>query len=177
LGDEVIRVGDTCQFGDRVGTVEDISLRSTRIRTAERTELSIPNGALAAMNVENLSRRDKLLFKAALGLRPETSADQLRFVLAEVRRMLYEHPKVETSSARIRLVSIAQGSFNLEAFAYILTQDFNEFAAIQEDLLFRIMAIVDQAGSAFAFPSRTIYLARDSALNEEKSEAAVQQVH
>jgi MscS family membrane protein len=64
----------------------------------------------------------------------------------------------------------------LEAFAYILTQDFNEFAAIQEDLLFRIMAIVDQAGSAFAFPSRTIYLARDSALNEEKSEAAVQQV-
>ncbi len=65
LGDEVIRVGDQCQFGDRVGRIEDISLRSTRIRTVERTELSIPNGALATMNVENLSRRDKMLFKTS----------------------------------------------------------------------------------------------------------------
>ena len=68
LGDEVIRIGDTCRFGDRVGTVEDISLRSTRIRTPERTELFIPNGSLATMNVENLSRRDKILFNTKLGL-------------------------------------------------------------------------------------------------------------
>ena len=57
LGDEVIRVGDTCNFNGRVGTIEDISLRSTRIRTVERTELSIPNGALATMNIENLAAR------------------------------------------------------------------------------------------------------------------------
>ena len=68
LGDEVIRVGDTCNFNGRVGTIEDISLRSTRIRTVERTELSIPNGALATMNIENLSRRDKFLFNPNLGL-------------------------------------------------------------------------------------------------------------
>lgn len=176
LGDEVIRVGDTCQFGDRVGTVEDISLRSTRIRTVERTELSIPNGALATMNVENLTRRDKFLFKATLGLRIETSADQLRYVLAEVRRMLYEHPKVETSSARIRLIGIGQSSLDLEAFAFILTQDFGEFAGIREDLLFRIINIVDQAGSGFAYPSRTLYLGRDGGLDEQKAEVAVQKV-
>jgi MscS family membrane protein len=176
LGDEVLRVGDTCQFGDRVGTVEDISLRSTRIRTTERTELSIPNGALATMNVENLTRRDKILFKTNLGLRSETSTDQLRFVLAEVRRMLYEHPKVETSSARIRLIGIGQSSLDLEAFAFILTQDFGEFAAIREDLLFRIMSIVDQSGSGFAFPSRTVYLGRDPGIDDQKAEVAVQQV-
>lgn len=176
LGDEVLRVGDTCQFGDRVGTVEDISLRSTRIRTVERTELSIPNGALATMNVENLTRRDKILFKTTLGLRTETSADQLRYVLAEVRRMLYEHPKVETSSARIRLIGIGQSSLDLEAFAFILTQDFGEFAGIREDLLFRIMGIVDQAGSGFAFPSRTVYLGRDPGIDDQKAEAAVQKV-
>ncbi len=79
LGDEVIRIGDTCRFGDRVGTVSDISLRSTRIRTPERTELSIPNGSLATMNVENLSRRDKMLFNTKLGLRYETSPDQMRY--------------------------------------------------------------------------------------------------
>ena len=91
LGDEVIRIGDTCRFGDRVGTVEDISLRSTRIRTPDRTELSIPNGSLATMNVENLSRRDKILFNTKLGLRYETSPDQMRYVLAQVRRRIHEH--------------------------------------------------------------------------------------
>ena len=127
LGDEVIRVGDTCQFGERVGTVEDISLRSTRIRTTERTELSIPNGALATMNVENLTRRDKILFKTALGLRSETSPDQLRYVLAEIRRMFYEHPKVETSSARIRFIGIAASSLDLELFSFVLTREMSEF--------------------------------------------------
>ena len=100
LADEVIRVGDYCRFGDRTGTVEDISLRSTRVRTDARTELSIPNGALATMNIENFTRRDKILFNPALAIRYETSADQLRYLLAEVRRMLYEHPKVESDSAQ-----------------------------------------------------------------------------
>ena len=176
LGDEVIRVGDTCQFGERVGTVEDISLRSTRIRTTERTELSIPNGALATMNVENLTRRDKILFKTALGLRSETSPDQLRYVLAEIRRMLYEHPKVETSSARIRFIGIAASSLDLELFCFVLTRDMSEFTAIREDLLFRIMDIVAESGSSFAFPSRTTYFARDPGLDKEKSEAASKQV-
>src|SRR4029077_17543280 len=72
LGDEVIHVGDICRFGDREGTVEDSSMRSTRIRTPERTEVFVPNGSLATMNVENLSRRDKMLFRTNLGLRVET---------------------------------------------------------------------------------------------------------
>jgi len=176
LGDEVIRVGDTCQFGERVGTVEDISLRSTRIRTTERTELSIPNGALATMNVENLTRRDKILFKTALGLRSETSPDQLRYVLAEIRRMLYEHPKVETSSARIRFIGIAASSLDLELFSFVLTREMSEFTAIREDLLFRIMEIVAESGSSFAFPSRTTYFTRDPGLDKDKSEAASKQV-
>ena len=74
LGDEVIRVGDVCKFGDRTGTVEDIGLRSTRVRTDERTLLAIPNGTVATINVENLSRRDKILFKTVLGLHTDTSA-------------------------------------------------------------------------------------------------------
>src|ERR1039457_7078217 len=69
LADEVIRVGDYCRFGDRTGTVEDISLRSTRVRTDARTELSIPNGALATMSIENYTRRDKILFNPALAIR------------------------------------------------------------------------------------------------------------
>jgi MscS family membrane protein len=176
LADEVIRVGDTCRFGDRVGTIEDISLRSTRIRTTERTELSIPNGALAAMNVENLTRRDKILFNPTLGVRYETSADQLRYLLAEVRRMLYEHPKVESESARIRFANFDNSALSLEIFSYVLTPDFAEFTVIREDLLLRIMDLVRKSGSDFAFPSRTLYMTRDSGLDKEKGGVAEQQV-
>ena len=176
LADEVIRVGDYCRFADRTGTVEDISLRSTRVRTDARTELSIPNGALATMNIENFARRDKILFNPALAIRYETTADQLRYLLAEVRRMLYEHPKVESDSASIRFANFDNSSLRLEISSYILTRDATEFAAIREDLLLRIMDIVEKSGSGFAFPSQTVYFSRDSGLDKEKAGAAEQQV-
>jgi MscS family membrane protein len=176
LGDEVIRIGDTCRFGDRVGTVEDISLRSTRIRTPDRTELSIPNGSLATMNVENLSRRDKILFNTKLGLRYETSPDQMRYVLVQVRRLLYEHPKVETEGARSRFVAFDLSALTMEIFCYVLTRDDKEFLAIREDILLRIMDIVNAAGSGFAFPSQTVYLGRDTGVDKQKAEKAVHEV-
>ena len=169
LGDEVIRVGDACNFNGRVGTVEDISLRSTRIRTVERTELSIPNGTLATMNVENLSRRDKFLFNPTLGLRPETTPDQLRFVLSQARRMLYQHPKIETASARIRLAALDQGWPALEVFSYIVTRDGAEFTAIREDILLQLMTIVHDAGTSFTFPSQNVYLGRNLGIDSEKA--------
>ena len=176
LGDEVIRVGDVCRFGDRTGTVEDIGLRSTRVRTDERTLLAIPNGTVASINVENLSRRDKLLFKTNIGLRPETKADHVRYVLAEVRRLLYSHPKIEGNSVRVRLVDIAGSSLSAEVFAYVLTRDYNEYAAVREDLLLRMMDILDDAGSGLALPAQTLYLSRDSGVEKEKAENAAKKV-
>jgi MscS family membrane protein len=176
LGDEVIRVGDFCRIGDRMGTVEDISLRSTRIRTLDRSELSIPNGSLATMNIENFAVRDKILFNPTFGVRYETTPDQLRYLLAEVRRMLYEHSKVESESARIRLAGFENNSLSLEIFSYVLTRDFTEFTAIREDLLLRIMEIVEKSGTSLASPSRAVYVHRDSGLDKEKTETAEQQV-
>lgn len=176
LGDEVIRVGDICRFGDRTGMVEDIGLRSTRVRTDERTLLAIPNGTVATINVENLSRRDKILFQTKLGFRPETKADHLRYVLSEIRRLLYSHPKIETNSVRVRLIEIASGSLTAEVVCYVLTVDFNEFAAVREDLLLRIMDLVDEAGTSVAMPSQTLYLNRDSGIEKEKASTATKKV-
>lgn len=176
LGDEVFRVGDVCRFGDRTGVVEDIGLRSTRIRTDERTLLAIPNGTVATINLENLSRRDKILFKTSLSLRSETKADHLRFILSEVRRLLYSHPKVEENTVRVRLTDIAGAAPSVELFVYILTQDFNEFAAVREDLLLRILDIVDNSGSGLALPAQTLYLGRDAGLSKDKVDNAVQKV-
>jgi MscS family membrane protein len=177
LGDEVIRVGDVCRFGDRTGTVEDIGLRSTRVRTEERTLLAIPNGTVATINVENLSRRDKILFKATFGFRPETTADHMRFILAEIRKLFYSHPKIESSSVRVRLIEIASSALNVEFLSYVMTQDFNEFAAVREDLLLRMMDIVEESGTGFALPSQTLYLGRDSGLEKGKSETALKKVN
>jgi MscS family membrane protein len=176
LGDEVFRVGDVCRFGDRTGVVEDIGLRSTRIRTDERTLVAIPNGTVATINLENLSRRDKILFKTNLGLRPESKADHVRFVLAEIRRLLYSHSRVETKTVRVRLTDIAGSSLSLEVMAYILTRDFNEFAAVREDLLLRIMDVMEDSGGGLALPSQTLYLSRDGGVEKEKADNAIKKI-
>jgi MscS family membrane protein len=176
LADEVIRVGDYCRFGDRTGTVEDISLRSTRVRTDARTELSIPNGSLATMNIENFTRRDKIQFNPVLSVRVETTADQLRYLLAEIRRLLFEHPKIESDTASIRFTNFDNSALRLEIAAYALTRDSNEFNAIREDVLLRIMDIVEKSGTSFAFPSQTLYFSRDSGIDKEKAIVAEQQV-
>jgi MscS family membrane protein len=172
LGDEVIRVGDVCKFGDRTGTVEDIGLRSTRVRTEERTLLAIPNGTVATINVENLSRRDKMLFKTVLGLHPETAPDQVRTVLAEIRSVLAKQPKIEASTARVRLTEVTPSAINVELFCYVLTREFDEFATAREQLLLRIMKFVEESGTNLASASQTLYLGGDPGA-KKKIDAAV----
>lgn len=172
LGDEVIRVGEVCRFGDRTGTVEDIGLRSTRVRTEERTLLAIPNGTVATINVENLSRRDKILFKTVLGLHLNTSSEHLRYVLSEIWRVLQNHPKVEGKTVRVRLTELASTSINIELLCYVLTRDFNEFAEAREQLLLSIMNFVEDSGTSLASPSQTLYLDNGAAAHKSKHSAA-----
>ncbi len=176
ITDEPVRMGDFCRIGDQMGTVEDIGLRSTRIRTLSRTVISIPNGQLAVMNVENFSLRDKFWLRHAIGLRYETTPDQLRYVLAEVRTVLYSHPRVETDGARIRFVGFGDCALNLEVFAYVRATEMPEFLGIQEDLLLRIMDVIARGGTAIAFPSQTTYLSRDTPLDPQRTQEAITQV-
>jgi MscS family membrane protein len=170
--DQPVRVGDFCRFGDRVGTVEEVGLRSTRVRTLDRTVVSVPNAEFAALQLENFAERDRIWLSARLGLRYETTPDQLRYVLVQIREMLYAHPKVHPDPARIRFVGFGAYSLDLEIFAYVLTMDYGEFLAVREDIYLRIMDIVAASGAGFAFPSQTTYLASDGGLDHAKSRAA-----
>lgn len=170
--DQPVRVGDFCRFGDRVGTIEDIGMRSTRVRTLERTVVTVPNAEFAGLHIENFSARDRYWFHPTIGVRYETSPDQIRLLLVEIRSMLYAHPRVSPSPARIRFVGFGESSLNLDIFAYVTAADFDEFLEVQEDLLLRIMAIVDTAGTAIAFPSRTMYIATDPTPAEQGRAAA-----
>ncbi len=176
ISDEPMRVGDFCRVADQMGIIEDIGLRSTRIRTLSRTVIAIPNAQLAMENIENFSLRDKFWLRHMIGVRYETSADQLRYLLAEIRSMLYAHPMVERDGARIRFVGFGGSSLDLEIFAYVKATEMPEFLAIQEDLLLRIMDIIAQAGTGIAFPSQTTYLAKDTPLDSQKTEEALTQV-
>src|SRR5262245_11088906 len=176
ISDKPIQVGDFCRAGEFQGIVEDIGLRSTRLRTLERTIVSIPNGQLATMSLENFTLRDRIRFRHTIGLRYETKADQLRFVLAEIRRLLYEHSKVDSTDARVRFVGFGHSSLDVEVLAYVLVTDFAVFLGIQEDLLLRIMDIIEASGTSMAFPSQTTYLVGDSGLNAERSREAVEKI-
>lgn len=174
--DRPVRVGDFCRFGDRMGTVEDIGLRSSRVRTLDRTVVTVPNAEFAGMQIENFGLRDRVWLHPTIGLRYETTPDQLRWVLVNIKRMLLQHPKVDPSPARVRFVGFGAFSLDLEVFAYVLTADINEFLAVQEDIFLRLVDIVNESGTGFAFPSQTIYTGTDGGLDAEKSRAAEAQV-
>ena len=177
FADKPIRVGDFCQYGNDIGTVEAIGIRSTRIRGIDRTLTTIPNAVLSKIPVVNLTLRDRMLLKSVIGLRYETKPEQLRFVLAKLRELLLAHPMVTPEPSRVRFIGFGQSSLNLEVFAYVGTKDWNEFLGIQEDIYLRMMDVVTASGTAFAFPSQTLYFARDAGLDLDKSAAALAEVH
>ena len=144
-----MRVGEFCRFGGTVGTVEEVGLRSTRVRTLDRTVVTIPNSEFSNLQIENFARRDRIWYHPTIRLRYETTPDQIRYVLVEVHRMLYAHPKVDSTSARIRFVGFGSSSLDLEVFSYVNVTDYGEYLEVAEDLNLRIMDIVAAAGSCF----------------------------
>ncbi len=176
FANQPVRVGDFCRFGDKVGTVEDVGLYSTRVRTLDRTVITVPNADFAGLQLENISRRDKIWYHPTIGLRYETSPDQIRYILVAVREMLYAHPKVDPDAARIRFVGFGASSLDLEVFAYVQVTDFGEFLEVAEDLNLRIMDIVAEAGSGFAFPSQTMYVEQSEGVDRAAAERAEQKV-
>ncbi len=152
VSDRAIRVGDLCRAGEFTGTVEDIGLRSTRIRTLGRTVVFVPNGQLISMSLENFSLRDKFLFHHRIHLDYETSADQLRGCLAEIRTMLGVHPKTDTETARVRLAAFLDSSIEIEVFVHVNETSYEAFLTAQEELLMHIMDIVRANGAKFTVP-------------------------
>jgi MscS family membrane protein len=171
-----VRVGDFCGFGDRVGTIEEIGLRATQVRTLDRTIITVPNAEFAQMHLENYSKRDRFWYHPCLKLRYETTPEQIRYVLVEVRKLLYAHPKVLSEPLWVRFRGFRDYSLDLDVFAYIGVTDYNESLEVAEDLNLRIMDIVAGAGTDFAIPAQIQFEAPARMLDDEKSKTAESQV-
>ena len=155
--DQPVRVGDFCKVVDVTGTVEDIGMRSTQVRTNARTVVTIPNGDFSSKQIENYSRRDRFLFDPTIGLTYDTSAEKMRSVLLAVRKLLNEDDNV-VAGARVRFASFNQSSLDIEIFAYLRTQDYSDFMALREEILLRIMDTIAAEDASMAFPTQTIVM-------------------
>jgi MscS family membrane protein len=141
--------------------VEELGVRSTRIRTIDRTVVSLPNGQIANMRLEALSVRDSFLFHPVVGLHYETTAVQLRSFNAGIRTLLSGHDNVDLASLRVRFVRFGASSVDVEIFSYVFASDWNNFLEIQEELLYGVTDMVQKVGAAIALPSQTLYLGTD----------------
>ena len=172
LTDRAVLVGDACRIGDQRGIVEDIGLRSTKLRTEERTLVSIPNGTVATATLENFRLRDKILFRQTVRLRYDLAPDHVRYVIEQLREVLVQHPKVEAASARVRLLKLGENAIEVEIYAYILTREYREFLGVQEELILQAMDVLESSGAAVALPTQTTMVTRDAWIDPQKAAAA-----
>lgn len=138
IGDAPVMVGDFGNFGGVIGIVEDIGLRSARIRTLQRTIVSIPNSAFAAMNLENYAVRDTILFNPTFTIKRTTSKDQIRQLIKDLRDALSKNNRVEIGPTPVRISGYSAASFTVEVFAYVLTPDIDEYYEQQAELYLTI---------------------------------------
>jgi len=163
-----VRPGDFCRFGTVVGTVEDMGLRSIEIRTLDRTLVSIPNSLFSSGEIENFSARDRFRYLRTVRLRLDTTTDQLRYLLVELRKLLYAHPMTDKKVVRVRFTDVDEYSIALRVEAFIRTDDFSVFLEVVEDLNLRLIDIVRAAGTWFAVPSQTIKMEKGEELDGER---------
>lgn len=174
--DKPIRVGDYCTFGSFEGVVKRIGVRSTQVRALDRTLITIPNSQFADMELVNWAMCDQMMIQTNIGIRYETDSDQFRFVLAEIKRTMYAHPRIDNDTVRVRFDGFGDSSLNIQIRVYAKTHEWNDYYAIREDVMFRIKQVVEASGSSFAFPSQTLYMSQDEGLDADKSAEAIRTV-
>jgi MscS family membrane protein len=156
--DRPFREGDFVRIEDFLGTVEAIGLRSTRIRTLDRTLITVPNGKLADMRLESFTSRDRIRLSCVLGVVYGTTSAQMTQILDGLRRTLREHPKIWPDAVIVHFREFGSSSLDIEVMAWFQTTDYNEFQQYREEVLLGFMSVVERAGSEFAFPTRTVHV-------------------
>jgi len=153
-----IRVGDFCRYGDITGTVEDIGLRTTRLRTLTNTLVSIPNSRFASVEIENISARTKIRYWPTLRLRYDTSVDGLQKILHDIDALLRAHEQVHDDPVRVRFTDFDEDAILVKVHCFLNTTDFTEALEIGEDINIQIMEVVESVGAQFALPGKAIYV-------------------
>ncbi|GIT98429.1 mechanosensitive ion channel family protein [Sulfurovum sp. TSL1] len=159
LADKSIRIGEWIKVGGVEGTVEDIGMRTTKIRSFEKALITVPNQIVSNSPIENFSRRGVRRIKMQIGLTYGTSRDQMNAIVKEIRAMLHGHEKIsQKETLLVNFDSFGDSSLNIFIYTFTNTSNWERYLNIREEIHLKIMHIVEENGASFAFPSRSIYM-------------------
>ncbi len=159
LADKSIRIGEWIKVGGVEGTVEDIGMRTTKIRSFEKSLITVPNQIVSNSPIENFSRRGVRRIKMYIGVTYGTTADQMNGIVKDIREMLHNHENIsQNETLLVNFESFGDSSLNIFIHAFTNTANWERYLNIREDIHLKIMKIVEDHGSSFAFPSQSLYV-------------------
>ncbi len=163
LADKAIRIGEWIEVDGVEGIVQDIGMRTTKIQTFENSTITIPNQIIANTKIINHSRRHERRIKFHIGLTYDTTPKQIQEILSQLKEMLRNHPHISQRSTQIvRFDHFSESSLNLLIYCFTDTADWQEYLKIKEDINLKVITIIHNNGSDFAFPSRSLYIEKGS---------------
>ncbi len=170
LADRPFRAGDWITFDQTDGVVEEIGLRSTRIRTFAKTVVSVPNQTLANATVENHSLMPKRRVKQVVGVTYDTRPDQMRELVRRVEELLRGHPDVHQEFMLVKFTDFGPSSLDLLIYYFTATTDWERHLAVRQEINLAVMDIVAELGLSIAFPTQTVHLRPEAPLEIRRRE-------
>lgn len=165
--DRPFTIGDWVKTGDIEGVIEEVGLRSTKIRTFDKSLITVPNRKIAHDSIENFSERERRRTNTTIGLTYGTTHDQITTIVEEIRTLLAEHPLADPESVAVYFKGFGESTLDIRFVVFFTSAAYHDFMTAQQEVFFGVMKIVEEAGSAFAFPSRSLYFESAPPTNRE----------
>lgn len=153
--DQPMRVGDLVKIGDVQGTVEQIGLRSTRIRTADRSLVTLPNGKLSDMQIETLAARDRIRMNLSLNVQYTLKAQGLRELRDALLACIQKHSLIHKDKIRVHYTNLSDSAATIDITCWIDTNDQDQFLETRHSLLLQLVEVVESFGAATVFKLAT----------------------
>jgi len=159
LMDHSVKVGEWIKVADVEGTIEDIGMRTTKIRTFEKSLIAIPNAIVANSPIENYSRRGIRRIKMFIGLTYDTPRETVAAIVADLRVLLDTHPDIAQNETKlVNFRDFNASDLGIMIYTFSARSEWKTYLDIREDVNLKIMAIIEKHGASFAFPSQSLYV-------------------
>ena len=157
--DQPFKIGETIRIAGNVGTVEDIGLRSTKLRLVDKSLMVIPNKTVAGESIVNLARFNGRRVEQVIGLTYDTPADQMDAIVAEIRRIIESKPEVNAPDTHVYFRDYNASSLDIWVVYVFKSADFVRHMQVRQQINLEIMRAVEARGLSFAFPTQTLHVA------------------
>ena len=155
--DRPFTVGDVVKVGTVTGLVEKVGFRSTRIKTFDKSVVTVPNKKMIDAELDNLGLRPVRRVKFHIGLTYDTSTEQIKNIVSDIQEMINSHEKTN-EEGKVRFQEFGASSLDIMVLYYVNSPKWEDLIDVKEDINYKIMDIVNKHNSDFAFPSTSVYL-------------------